>query len=198
MVIPTETLFDLLDLYTEHRTATIVGRDHDLNTFLDIRIVLNSEVSANQYPRYTQSKMKKAVSNDKKNPATYATRDYCGSGPKYVANLRKEASNKFQYQHSSPPAKNSMQFQTTGTVRYVLNPERAKSEKRAMADFFGFAEENESEVEARRSVERRGKQGEKRRGERGEAGDGERVRGQCGERGRERYGEQGRGPGRRA
>lgn len=48
MVMPTETLFDLLDLYIEHRSATIVGRDHDLSTFLGIRIVLNFEASANQ------------------------------------------------------------------------------------------------------------------------------------------------------
>lgn len=162
MLMPTETLFDLLDLYTEHRSATIVGRDHDLNTFLGIRIVLNSEASANQYPRYGQSIMEKAFSSDKKNLASYGTRDHCESGPKSAVNLRKDASDKSRHQQSSASAKNLMRFQT-GTVRYVLDPQRAKNEKRAMANFFGFVEEDESEVEVRLPVKRGGGRDEEQR-----------------------------------
>lgn len=165
----TETLFDLLELYTEYRSATIVGRDHDLNTFLGIRIALNSEASANQSPRYSQSMMEKAFSNDKKNLATYGTRDHCESGLDPVVNLRKDASDEIQYQQSSASAKNLMRS-NTGTVRYMMDPQRAKNEKRAMESFFGFVEEYESEVEVKRPI--------KRGGERG------------GERGWERHGEQ--------
>lgn len=157
MVMSTETLFDLLDLYIEHRGATTVGRDHELNTFLGIRVVLKFEASANQYPRCAQSIMEKPFNNDKKNLATYGTRDHCESGPKSVVNLRKDASDKFQYQQSSASAKNLMRFQT-GAVRYVLDPERAKNEKRTMANFFGF-EEDESEVEVKRPVKRGGERG---------------------------------------
>lgn len=165
----TETLFDLLEVYTEYLSATIVDRDPDLNTFLGIRIDLNSEASANQYPRYAQSIMEKAFSNDKKNLATYGTRDHCESGLNPVVNLRKDASDKIQYQQSSASAKNLMRF-NTGTVRYMMDPQRAKNKKRAMENIFGFVEEDESEVEVKRPS--------KRGGERG------------GERGWERYGEQ--------
>lgn len=182
-MISTETLFDLLDLYTEHQSATIVGRDHDLNTFLGIRIVLNCEASANQYPRYAQSIMEKAFSNDKKNLATCGTRDHCESGLKSVANLHKDASDRQPDQQSSASAKNLMRFQL-GTVRFVMNPQRAKNEKRAMADFFGFVEEDESEVEVTRPTERGGERG----GERGREQGGERGREQGGERGGERVG----------
>lgn len=112
--------------------------------------------------------MEKGFSNDKKNLATYGTRDHCESGPKSVANLREDASDKFQYQQSSASAKNLMRFQT-GTVRYMLDPQRAKNEQRAMANFFGFVEEDESEVEVKRPAKRGGERGrEQREGRAGE------------------------------
>ncbi len=112
--------------------------------------------------------MEKGFSNDKKNLATYGTRDHCESGPKSVANLREDASDKFQYQQSSASAKNLMRFQT-GTVRYMLDPQRAKNGQRAMANFFGFVEEDESEVEVKRPAKRGGERGrEQREGRAGE------------------------------
>lgn len=59
-----ETLFHLLDLYTQHRSTTIVGCGHNLDTFLGIHIILNLEKSANKYPLYAQSMTEKASSND--------------------------------------------------------------------------------------------------------------------------------------
>lgn len=170
MAMSTETLFDLLDLYTEHRSATIVGRDHNLNTFLDIRIVLNLEASANQYPRYAQSIMENPVDNDKNYLATYSTPNNYGSGPKSLLNFREDAS---EYQQSTASAKNPNRFQN-GTVRYILDPERARKEKRAMASFSGFVEEDISEAEVKRPVKKGCEQG----GER----DGEERRGRGGER----------------
>lgn len=41
-------LFGLLDLWTHHRSATIVGRTHKLNTSIGIRIFLNLQSSAKQ------------------------------------------------------------------------------------------------------------------------------------------------------
>jgi CTD kinase subunit beta len=49
-----ETLMDLLDLYTltAHRTYTFAGTQFPLETFMDIRIALNRTAEAQQLPRY--------------------------------------------------------------------------------------------------------------------------------------------------
>lgn len=66
-----------------------------------------------------------------------------------------------------------MRFQT-GTVRYMLDPQRAKNEQRAMANFFGFIEEDESEVEVKRAAKRGGERGGERGREQREGRVGER------------------------
>src|SRR5882757_9977047 len=38
-----ETLLDLLELYTHHRTSTVVGPELPVDTFLEVRIPLNLE-----------------------------------------------------------------------------------------------------------------------------------------------------------
>lgn len=172
----TETLLDLLDLYTEYRSATIVGRDHNLNTFLGIRIVLNLEASANQYPRYAQSIMEKASGNSKEHLTAYDTRERCESQI-FVVNPREDASHKIRNQKSAASAKNLTRFQQ-GTIRFVLDPEQARNEKRAMASFFGFIKEDKSEVEAKRSAKRGVDQGSER--------DREQMEGRAGEREGER------------
>lgn len=177
MGMSTETLLDLLDLYTEYRSATIVGRDYNLNTFLGIRIVLNLEASANQYPRYAQSMMEKASANSKEHLTAYDTRERCESGQKFVVNSREHASPKIRDLESAASAKNLTRFQQ-GTIRFVLDPERAKNEKRAMASFFGFIKEDKSEVEAKRSAKRGVEQGFER--------DREQMEGRAGEREGER------------
>lgn len=176
-----ETLLDLLDLYTHHRTTTIVGVDHILDTFINIRIVLNQEASANRYPRYTQSSKKKTSSNGIKNPATNGTRDHREAAPKSVVSPREDLSKELRSPQSAVSANGGLRQPglREGTVRFMLDPERARDEKQAVADFFR-PEEEEFEIEVERAIERGGERGFEREGER--RGDGERRGERAGER----------------
>lgn len=172
MAMSTETLFDLLDIYTQHRSVTIVGREHSLNNFLGIRIILNLEASANAYPRYAQSMREKASSNDEKHLTTGGACDLRISAPKTVLNSRsvfvsrEDIAQEPQCQQSAVSVNSRIKDLRfgKGTVRYLLNPERAREEKRAVAEFFGPAQEKE-EYDAR--VEQPAGSGERRR-ERGD------------------------------
>ncbi|KAJ5745240.1 hypothetical protein N7520_010422 [Penicillium odoratum] len=47
-----ETLFDLLELYTHHRSSTSVGPDFPADRFLNVRIPLNQEAGENSIRRF--------------------------------------------------------------------------------------------------------------------------------------------------
>jgi len=47
-----ETMFDLLDLYTIHRTATFAGSSFTLDTIMAVRIDLNKKAEKLKIPRY--------------------------------------------------------------------------------------------------------------------------------------------------
>ncbi|KAJ4581009.1 hypothetical protein ABEF95_006595 [Exophiala dermatitidis] len=49
-----ETLLDLLELYTHHRTMTSIGPDFPVDRFLEVRIPLNVESEEKRLPRYTE------------------------------------------------------------------------------------------------------------------------------------------------
>ncbi|KAK5304939.1 RNA polymerase II C-terminal domain kinase beta subunit [Exophiala xenobiotica] len=49
-----ETMLDLLELYTHHRTSTAVGPDSPVDTFLTVRIPLNVESEEKKIARYTE------------------------------------------------------------------------------------------------------------------------------------------------
>lgn len=72
MAMLIEILFDLLDLYTHKRSATFVGRTHNLNTFISICIILYLEASAKRYPRYKQRINEKAFSDELRHHSTSA------------------------------------------------------------------------------------------------------------------------------
>ncbi|KAL9084157.1 MAG: hypothetical protein Q9165_008205 [Trypethelium subeluteriae] len=50
-----ETLLDLLDLYTHHRTQTLEGPKFAIEAFIAIRITLNNEAAADSLPRHTET-----------------------------------------------------------------------------------------------------------------------------------------------
>lgn len=52
LIILSETLFDLLELYTDYRSLTSVGPDFQAPRFLTVRIPLNTEANAQRIPRY--------------------------------------------------------------------------------------------------------------------------------------------------
>lgn len=157
--ILTETLLDLLDLYTHHRAATIVGQEHVLDTFIGIRIALNQEASANRYPRHTQSSKRKPFTNGIK--ATNGVRDSKDAAPRdgsrSFTSPREDLSKDLQSPQSAASVNGSSKQPglRDGTVRFMLDPERARDEKQAVAEFFRV-EEEEYEVEIERgSGERR-------------------------------------------
>ncbi len=156
IIISTETLLDLLDLYTHHRPSTIVGQDHVLGTFIGIRIALNQEASANKHPRHTQTLKKKPLSNGVKAVSTNGTRDHKEGASKSIVSPRDEISKELRSPQSAPSANGAMKQPglREGTVRFMLDPERARDEKQTVAEFFRV-EEEENEVEVERVAERR-------------------------------------------
>lgn len=142
-----ETLLDLLDLYTHHRASTIVGQDHALETFISIRIALNQEASANRYPRHCHSHKKKSVTNGAK-----AANGIVDSKAKKLITPITSPRDESLRDIASPTANGgSKPGLKEGTVRFMLNPQRARDEKNAVAEFFKVEEEDyEIEVERER------------------------------------------------
>lgn len=144
-----ETLLDLLDLYTHHRASTIVGQDHALETFISIRITLNQEASANQYPRHFQIHKKKTITNGAK--AANGLIDSTAKKPVTPTTSPRDESLR---DITSPTANGgSKPGLKEGTVRFMLNSQRARDEKNAVAAFFNV-EEEEYEVEVERDRRR--------------------------------------------
>ncbi|KAF2004673.1 cyclin [Amniculicola lignicola CBS 123094] len=141
-----ETLLDLLDLYTHHRTSTIIGPLYDLEAFLGIRITLNNEASAANIPRY--------FSKSSPTPSPAAPHQN-GTKPR----------NGIEYPSPITPATPGTisPGQTTsvigvrgqnGTVRFMIDAERAREETAAVDKYFK-TEEEEYEVEVPIESERR-------------------------------------------
>ncbi|KAF1838947.1 cyclin-like protein [Decorospora gaudefroyi] len=135
-----ETLLDLLDLYTHHRSATSVGPLYTLEHFINIRIGLNQEASAANIPRYskyayesasdagtTTNGLKPRNGIDPTSPLTPATPSTLSPGtdhaPKSAIGIRGQ----------------------NGTVRFMLDAARAHGE-RAEVEKYHKVEEEEYEV----------------------------------------------------
>lgn len=153
-----ETLLDLLDLYTHHKSSTVVGQDHTIDHFIAIRITLNQEASANQYPRYTQGPRKQVTNGNK---ATNGTTKSKGGRESRSLSSSLDDQPKDQRDPSNLGIVNGLTSHgkygvKDGTVRFMLDPERARGEKRTVAEFFKVEEEEyEVEVEVERERERR-------------------------------------------
>ncbi|KAL8825884.1 MAG: hypothetical protein Q9170_007624 [Blastenia crenularia] len=148
-----ETLLDLLDLYTHHRASTIVGQDHAVEKFISIRIALNQEASAESLPRFAQSLGTKALVNGATSNGVKGQR-----GQKGLTSPRDIVSPK-DVQSPQPMGLTSVTGTPVqgrpglkdGTVRFMLDPERAQVEKHTVAEFFKMDEESyEVEVESNR------------------------------------------------
>ncbi|KAL8837258.1 MAG: hypothetical protein Q9176_005792 [Flavoplaca citrina] len=148
-----ETLLDLVDLYTHHRSSTIVGQDHALEEFISIRIALNQEASTEKLARFAQSHREKALTNGATTNGLKAKKD-----PKGLTSPRSTASPK-DVKSPQPIGLTSVTGTPVqgkpglkeGTVRFMLDPERARDEKHTVADFFKMDEEEyEIEVEDNR------------------------------------------------
>ncbi|KAL8765240.1 MAG: hypothetical protein Q9209_007633 [Squamulea sp. 1 TL-2023] len=143
-----ETLLDLLDLYTHHRSSTIVGQDHALEGFISIRIALNQEASAKKLPRFALSNREKATTKDVITNGVKEKKDSQGlTSPRSIASPKdiKSPQPIGLTSVTGTPVQGKPGLKE-GTVRFMLDPERARDEKHTVAEFFKMDEE-EYEVE---------------------------------------------------
>ncbi|KAL8859295.1 MAG: hypothetical protein Q9178_004233 [Gyalolechia marmorata] len=143
-----ETLLDLLDLYTHHRSSTIVGQDHALEEFISIRIALNQEASAEKLPRFAQSNSERTKTNGTTTNGVKDKKDQKGlisprsiTSPKGIKSPQPIGLTSV----TGTPVQGKPGLKE-GTVRFMLDPERARDEKHTVAEFFKMDEE-EYEVE---------------------------------------------------
>jgi CTD kinase subunit beta len=156
-----ETMMDLLELYTHHRASTIVGQDHAVDVFIAIRITLNQESTAEKYPRFTNMRSRKSATNGSAKPSNGAVsrtlkntispispRDPLpAGGGSGKANGTTPAGGNSATNDLSPGSavRNRAGFRE-GTVRFMLDGERARREKKVVEAYFR-GEEEEVEVE---------------------------------------------------
>ncbi|KAI4288416.1 MAG: hypothetical protein L6R35_002313 [Caloplaca aegaea] len=151
-----ETLLDLLDLYTHHRASTLVGQDHALEKFISIRIALNQEASAQHLARFTQSERQEALTNGATSNGVKKGKDHKGlTSPRDIAspNDTKSPQPMGLTSVTGTPVQGKPGLKD-GTVRFMLDPKRARDEKHAVAEFFTMDEE-EYEVEVEANHDRR-------------------------------------------
>ncbi|KAJ5272801.1 hypothetical protein N7478_007926 [Penicillium angulare] len=125
-----ETLFDLLELYTHHRSSTTVGPHFPADRFLTVRIPLNQEAGANQIARY-------AFWTER--PRHPKTNNGISSGPpaRLPHPLTPIAANGERHR----PEKGR-----DAAVRFMLDPAQAEGEKKQVEEYFKV-ETEEYEVE---------------------------------------------------
>jgi CTD kinase subunit beta len=146
-------MLDLLDLYTHHRTSTVIGTDFPLEAFLAIRIPLNREADEKHLPRFfSSSSSSKPTNGFSSSPSPSSTggavpgvpgsKGHKPKGPKIKD--RDEAAAPAQQQPSNPLTPISANGEKPalsdrgrdGTVRFMLDPTRAEAEKRAVSTYF--------------------------------------------------------------
>ena len=116
-----ETVLDLLDLYTHHRGATLIGQNYPIETFIAVRIHFNQKASTQRFPRYA------------------GWVEMCQNGH---TNGKKEATNGTK----SPTSPREPQPGVKeGTVRFMLDPQRARDEQKIVDRFFKLEEVEEVE-----------------------------------------------------
>lgn len=155
-----ETMLDLLDLYTHHRGASLIGPNYPLDTYINIRIALNQESKDAHLPRYTNASPPPAPST-KSNPPPAPTKPANGLPPKPGTTTTNGASASAALPARPPPPQQEPSPATPvialpvsavgtrglgGTVRFMLDAARARDEKDTVAGYFKD-EEEEYEIE---------------------------------------------------
>ena len=130
-----ETLLDLLDLYTQHTTSTVLGTKYSLDDFLRIRLALNKECNENSISRHTA-----APASDR--PPNGSTLRVANGHPTPVSPPQTGAQ---QLQNANG---NSAAPESGGTLRFMLNPQLASDEMAEVQKYFVEEwEEYEEEIE---------------------------------------------------
>ena len=151
----TETLLDLLDLYTHHRSTTLVGPTHALDDIISIRITLNQEAAANAYPRHLPHGRR---GSPEPNGRAAVARDRSGktltNGASQLATNGKNSSSPLSPGESEAGSGRARPGLRDGTVRFMLDVDKAREEKRVVDEYLKV-EEEEYEVEVEVKNERR-------------------------------------------
>jgi CTD kinase subunit beta len=153
----TETLLDLLDLYIHHRSSTVVGPEYPLEAFLAIRIPLNKQSEDEGLPRFTHWRDNRP-STSANSKATNGTGP--SPGPKHGKHNKNKGKGKDQrgreFENAAaaaaaaagPPPNPLTPVSANGekpglsdrgrdgTVRFMLDVERAEAEKKVVSSYF--------------------------------------------------------------
>lgn len=139
-----ETLLDMLDLYTLHRGATLIGPDYALDTFINIRITLNQEATEHKYPRYTEWQEPKPAPPPPPPEEKKKTGIRLANGKIIATKTSPPPSPKSPVPNPAPSQSVApSERQKDSTVRFMLDPERAKDETVMIKDFFRLEEVEE-------------------------------------------------------
>ncbi|KAF2750224.1 cyclin-like protein [Sporormia fimetaria CBS 119925] len=130
-----ETILDLLDLYTHYRTGTIVGPMYPLETFISIRIQLNEEAAAKSIPRFADT------------PTAQETNGVASSKPTNGTTATSTSPDTPLSPNTIPPTPRSAGTRNPGTVRYMLDPSRAREEREIVERYFREPTEETEDVE---------------------------------------------------
>ncbi|KAF9874756.1 C-type cyclin [Colletotrichum karsti] len=149
-----ETMLDLLDLYTQHGKSTKLGNRFDLNKFIEVKIVINSEVDNDpKLVRYAHWC----------NNCDGGEEENLSNGVSVLKNISFFGSNS---------AKRNGRSQD-GTMRFVFDPEQARRERREVEPYFKDEyEDYEVEVEVPVEPERQQNNHAHRENKRHDAGGG--------------------------
>lgn len=133
-----ETMLDLLDLYVQHHKSTRLGTRFDLALFMDIKIQLNNDLERDALPRHTTPHCSRCEptdpSTDPLNPAD-ATPGGSATSPATATPASSSSAPR-------PPRGQE------GTMRFVFDPEAARSERDTVGAYFREEfEEYEVEVD---------------------------------------------------
>lgn len=158
-----EGMLDLLDLYTHFQKATKVGMNYSIQNYVDIRIVLNQEAERDNRPRHTQWRiLRNGFNKGLKTPKTPTTpaspSDARVSNGMQQSGLGAMANGGSATSPPSPKSSGSgRRARHEGTIRFVLDANEAKKEKRCVQSYFQDEwEEVEVEVEEKIMVTPKG------------------------------------------
>jgi len=120
-------MFDILELYTHHRSSTSVGPHFPADRFLTVRIPLNQEASEQHIPRYANWMDRRHQLKDVGNAQN--------------STLPKDADIQRPNHPLMPTAANGDRFRTSdrakdAAVRFMLDHDIADCEKRQVAEYF--------------------------------------------------------------
>jgi CTD kinase subunit beta len=133
-----ESLLDLLELYTHHRSQTVIGPDFPVDRFLEVRIPLNQESEEKNIPRYCAWVEREGQEANGVNGTNGAKS--MNVSPRDVASPRRASANSGAGAAGGTPGSGASGMATAvrqrvgergreGTVRFILNPDRERDEQ---------------------------------------------------------------------